>query len=61
ELIEVTQNSDGKYLMYKLTDQEFKEWDKYSHITGSLANCKQVGENSDILESEWGQHLENNV
>ena len=33
ELIEVTQNSDGKYSMYKLTEQEFKEWDKNSHIT----------------------------
>jgi hypothetical protein len=31
ELIEITQNSDGKYLMYKLTENEFKKWDYYSH------------------------------
>jgi hypothetical protein len=58
ELIEITQNSDGKYLMYKLTENEFKEWDSYSHISGGLNKCMKVGEQAEILQAEWGQHLE---
>jgi hypothetical protein len=58
ELIEITQNSDGKYLVYKLTEKEFKEWDSYSHIFGGLNKCTKVGEKAKILQAEWGQHLE---
>ena len=58
ELIEITQNSDGKYLLYKLTENEFKEWDSYSHISGGLDKCTKVGKQAEILHGEWGQHLE---
>ena len=57
ELIEITQNTDGKYLMYKLSEDEFKEWDSYSHITLGLDKCAKIGEKSEILKGEWGQHL----
>ena len=58
ELIEITQNSDGKYLLYKLTENEFKQWDSYSHISGGLDRCAKVGQQTNILQGEWGQHLE---
>ena len=44
--------------MYKLTENEFKEWDSYSHITGGLNKCVKVGEQTEILQGEWGQHIE---
>ena len=58
ELIEITQNSGGKYLMYKITEKEFKEWNSYSHITGGLDNCTKIGDQTEILQCECCQHLE---
>ena len=55
ELIGITQNTDGKYLMYKLSVDEFKEWDSFSHITNGLDNCVKIGEKSEILKRDWRQ------
>ena len=44
--------------MYRLTEKEYEEWEKYSHISGSLDNCAKVGKETNFLQAEWGQHLE---
>ena len=59
QLLEITQKSQGKYLIYELTEEELKEWDNYSHFSGGLSNgSANVGEESRILTGEWGQHNE---
>ena len=58
QFIETTQTSQGKYFIYKISEKEVKDWDKYSHFTGELNDkCANVGEESKILTGDWGEHL----
>ena len=59
QLLEITQTSQGKYSIYKLSEQELQEWDNYSHFSGGLSDeSANVGEKNRILTGEWGQHNE---
>lgn len=59
ELMEVTQTSQGKYLIYKLSEDELKTWDDYSHFSGELSDKSgNVGEETQVLTGEWGEHCE---
>ena len=57
--IEVTQTSEGKYLLYNISKEELEVWDKYSHFTGGLSGkCTNVGDECEIFRGEWGEHCE---
>ena len=50
QLIEITQTSQGKYLLYKISEDEFKEWDGNEHLSYGLSDqCSTVGKPSDII------------
>ena len=57
EYLEVTQTSQGKYMIYKLSEEELKVWDNYSHFSGGLHDkSANIGEKTGILTGEWGEH-----
>ena len=56
-LLEVTQTSQGKYMIYKLSEEELKTWDDHSHFSGGLnEQSTNVGKRADILTGELGEH-----